>query len=205
MGLFSGAGSFLNDFTGATSAGKQSQKYALQSAVVNNKYQKEFAQNAHQWEIADLKKAGLNPVLSAGGSGATASGGGVASASETSAGYSPLDILNMGATAFKTMQEGKNIGADTLNKGVQNQLLKIDLMIRSGAADADIKKAFQELANMQAMEKNVIQDTDTKKSEAEFNRRRASGKSRTYSANAHGGISMKGAEGGISGTYSVTE
>ena len=27
--------------------------------------QKEFYQNQHQWEVADLKKAGLNPILSA--------------------------------------------------------------------------------------------------------------------------------------------
>lgn len=34
---------------------------------------KEAAQNAHQWEVGDLRAAGLNPILSAtGGSGATA-------------------------------------------------------------------------------------------------------------------------------------
>ena len=30
-----------------------------------------MAQNAHQWEVEDLKKAGLNPILSAGGTGAS--------------------------------------------------------------------------------------------------------------------------------------
>ena len=91
----SSIGGILNNVTGATSSAALQQKYALQNAAVNHAYQKEFAQNAHQWEMQDLQKAGLNPALTAtGGSGASASGGGSFGGGGGQAAMNPFDILN---------------------------------------------------------------------------------------------------------------
>lgn len=129
-------GSGLNSITGATSAAKKSQKYSLQSMAVQNAYEKEAAQNAHQWEVQDLEEAGLNPILSAGGKGAQADTG-ISAGSQQGSGLTPLDLLQSLTSASKTMKElgliGKqeekinaeinNVNADTANKIEENPFI----------------------------------------------------------------------------------
>lgn len=71
---------------GNNSAAKQAQLSRDQSI--------EIAQNAHRWEVNDLKKAGLNPILSAFGNGASAPAMATASQSNPFAGVG--DTLNSG-------------------------------------------------------------------------------------------------------------
>ena len=62
-----------NDFTGIT-ASNLSAEAANRNTQTQLAWERERALNAHQWEVEDLTKAGLNPILSAGGSGAVTGG-----------------------------------------------------------------------------------------------------------------------------------
>ena len=67
-------------------------------------YNKKMMQNAHQWEVEDLKKAGLNPVLSAGGSGAHGTGVGLPRAP---------DYAGSLQSAMQTYMDSKRIKNET--------------------------------------------------------------------------------------------
>lgn len=68
MGLLSVIGSVAGSIFGANSAKSVS--------ADNIAAAREAMQNRHQWEVEDLKKAGLNPILSTTGSTGTISGSG---------------------------------------------------------------------------------------------------------------------------------
>ncbi len=91
-------GSVVSGLFGRTSAKRQMS------------FQKSMASTQHQREVEDLRAAGLNPILSAGGPGAAAPGGALAptpdfATSALSATRLEQEIRNLKAQESKTKQE----------------------------------------------------------------------------------------------------
>lgn len=127
------------------------------SAYLGWKHQKEVMKNRHQWEVDDLRKAGLNPILSAGGSGAP--------------GNAPQIVAPDLAGAFKSgaetsTQHSEKSLKDALEKQtfVQNSALQADAGLKraqSVAADSSSNLMWsqtkgQEIAN-KIQEENLKQ------------------------------------------------
>lgn len=79
-----------------------------QQAQMNRDFQERMSNTAHTREVADLRNAGLNPILSAtGGSGASSPGGSMAVMQNTQEQAAPMraQMANIAANTAKTIAE----------------------------------------------------------------------------------------------------
>lgn len=99
-------------------------------------FSERMANTAHQREVEDLKKAGLNPILSANAGAASPSGaqGSV---------FDPSENIRSGVSTAIDAQRAKaqiaNIESDTVNKGLQSALIAAQTL--STASDMKLKGA----------------------------------------------------------------
>lgn len=125
--MFSFASSALSGYLNYKSA-KEMQRRQIE-------WERERAQNAHQWEVQDLRNAGLNPVLSAGGSGAVT--GGISAPS----GFFP----DLGATFNSAKHADSKVRQTDINeKAVQsqtelNQATTAQQLTQAARNEADIR------------------------------------------------------------------
>lgn len=87
------------------------------SAKSNQSFQAEQSSTAHQREVNDLKAAGLNPVLSAGGSGSSTPVGAVARADNPAAGLS--ENMMVGSQKATAKAQADNLTAEANLKRAQ--------------------------------------------------------------------------------------
>ena len=121
MGLFKGIGNIVGGITGSLAGGlgqslgidtsgvmsgvpfigqgfaqRSAQQFNASEADKNRQFQEFMSSSAHQRQVKDLKAAGLNPILSAGGSG-------VAMASGATASVSPMSGASDSANFMKSL------------------------------------------------------------------------------------------------------
>jgi len=115
-------------------------------AAKNRKFQANMSNTAHQREVADLRKAGLNPILSAKLGGASTPPGNVATMENSAkAGVEAYNQTKL------IKEQVNNIRADTNLKTSQARLAEnnIDLMVQN------MIKIQQETKNLQSTNKSV--------------------------------------------------
>ena len=93
----------------------------------NHDWTLEMSQTAHQREVADLRKAGLNPILSAGGKGAAIGPGATAQTPDLASAMG--GAVNSAVAVQRAKADVKQVNTETDRRA-------IDLALEKGALDA---------------------------------------------------------------------
>lgn len=178
-------------------ASAQSNKAARQLQRMQIKWERERAQNAHQWEMADLKKAGLNPALTAtGGSGASTSG--ISGAMPDTSGMQ--NAGNIIANSAKMIADKQNVESQTDLNEAQRDNVNADTTQKTITNSNLDKSQKAEIKNKEAQTRSM--NVDTRYQEASFNHRLTQQMAETEKSVSEGRISINAAK--FLETYGIT-
>lgn len=150
---------------------EKANKAAAEEAVKNRDFQLYMSNSAHQREVVDLKKAGLNPLLSGtGGSGASTPSGSIAPVIPTD----PMQRINQVQAISESAMKVAGFMKDMKQKDAQTNLTNAqEYLARSSALErqASAQSTMAELPSVQAKAVSAPAQADLDKATAEFNKK----------------------------------
>lgn len=131
---------------GGLAATEDQQNFATNSAATANAFTKEQLQNRHQWEVNDLRAAGLNPILSA-MKGAPSIGGSAQAVSNASIAENTAALDNAAANKQNSASAANQQRLNTQKLQAEIDLLKSNAAAQKASAGQSQTAAVKNLAD----------------------------------------------------------
>lgn len=145
LGGFLGLGGQLATNESNADIARMNNQFNAQQAQLNRQFQAEMSNTAHQREVDDLRKAGLNPLLSV-NAGASSPGGGSASSSGNPVMQNPMESLSGIGSALRDLSRLENETNET-NARIESTKVRNKVDIANSNLDPDQRKKLQEEIN----------------------------------------------------------